>query len=171
VRTGLRRISPGDLAVYREIRLRALKDAPSAFGSTYARESAFTDREWTERVERLEGETGVGFLAVDDDAACGLVVGFLDREDPKRAGIVSMWVAPAHRRAGVGRSLVEAVLDWASQRGAGTVRLMVTSANEGAMRFYEDFGFERTGVVRPHAHLSSLTEIELERPVTRTDRR
>ena len=161
----LRRIAPDDLAVYREIRLRALKDAPSAFGSTYARELAFSDREWTERVERLAGETAVGFLAVGDDAVCGLVAGFLDTTDPRKAGLVSMWVAPAHRRAGVGCSLVEAVLEWAAARGARTVRLMVTSANDGAMRFYEGLGFERTGVVRPHAHLSSLSEIELERAV------
>ena len=52
-----------------------------------------------------------------------------------------MWTAPTHRRQGVGRLLVGAILDWARQRGARTLRLMVTSNNEPAISFYQRLGF------------------------------
>ena len=36
----IRRLEPGDAALYREIRLEALKRNPEAFGSTFERENA-----------------------------------------------------------------------------------------------------------------------------------
>jgi hypothetical protein len=36
-------VTPQKALVLKDVRLRALQDTPSAFGSTYARESLFTD--------------------------------------------------------------------------------------------------------------------------------
>lgn len=163
IMTTLRRIGLDDLSVYRDVRLRALLDAPTAFGSTYAKESRFSDVEWSERVGRLDGERAIGYLAVDGDVACGLVGCFLDGSEPPRATLISMWVAPSHRRKGVGRALVEAVLEWAAGRGAGTVRLMVTSENHAARRFYESLGFNLSGVTDSYPNDPSLTELEMVR--------
>jgi hypothetical protein len=41
-----------DWQMLREIRLQGLKDAPDAFGSTYARESTFDDSAWHQRAAR-----------------------------------------------------------------------------------------------------------------------
>ncbi len=41
-----------DWQAMREIRLQALRDAPEAFGSTYARDAAFAPAEWHRRAIR-----------------------------------------------------------------------------------------------------------------------
>jgi hypothetical protein len=61
-----------NVLLFKEVRLRALEDSPGAFGSTYAKESQFADSEWMQRVERWNGETGTGFLAMAAGVACGI---------------------------------------------------------------------------------------------------
>jgi len=39
----IQRITPQNVQVFKAVRLRALQDSPFAFGSTYTRESQFTD--------------------------------------------------------------------------------------------------------------------------------
>ncbi len=45
----VRRLAPGEVDLLRDIRLRALKDAPLAFSSNYASEAAFEPAEWERR--------------------------------------------------------------------------------------------------------------------------
>jgi ribosomal protein S18 acetylase RimI-like enzyme len=144
-----------------QVRLCALLDAPSAFGSTYAREAAFGDHEWARRVERWSGEQGIGFLGMDGDKPCGIAGALL--EDAGQAQLVSMWTAPEYRERGVGRLLVEAVAGWAARRGVHTLRLMVTSKNEPALRFYGRLAFTRTGRVEPYPNDPALVEWEMAR--------
>ena len=151
--------------VFKEVRLRALRDTPSAFGSTYARESQLTDAEWIERATRWNGEKGIGFLAMDDGVACGIAGSFLDENDATRAQLISMWTAPTHRRQGVGRLLVDEVAGWARLRGARTLLLTVTSVNDPAMRFYERLGFVRTGRTGPYPNDPAVVEYEMARAI------
>jgi hypothetical protein len=92
-----------NLAIFRDVRLRALQDAPLAFGSNYARESQLSDEEWLQRVTRWNGERGIGYLATDAGCGCGIAGSFLDEEDGTRAHLISMWTAPTHRKCGIGR--------------------------------------------------------------------
>lgn len=156
-------ITPKHASMFKEVRLRALREAPYAFGSTYAREAAFDDAEWQARLERMRGEIGIGFLAMDGGAACGIVGAFLDAKDPSQALLVSMWTAPEHRQQGTGRLLVDAVVRWAQERGARTLLLMVTSNNDPAMRFYERLGFARTGRTEPYPNDPDVIEYEMAR--------
>ena len=151
--------------VFKEVRLRALRDTPRAFGSTHARESLLTDAEWIERASRWNGEKGVGFLAMDDGVACGIAGSFLDENDATRAQLISMWTAPTHRRQGVGRLLVDEVAGWARLRGARTLLLTVTSVNDPAMRFYERLGFVRTGRTEPYPNDPAVIEYEMARAI------
>jgi GNAT superfamily N-acetyltransferase len=148
------------------VRLDALRESPSAFGSTYAREAAFTEAEWLVRLERWNGETGVGFLAMDSDAGCGIAGGLLDLQDDTCAQLVSMWTAPTHRRHGVGKLLVDAVVDWARSRKIKTLTLMVVSTNGPAIRFYEQLGFARTGRTDPYPNDPSIVEYEMLRTLS-----
>jgi GNAT superfamily N-acetyltransferase len=157
----IQRITPENVQVFKAVRLRALQDSPFAFGSTYARESQFTDDEWLRRAENWNGLNGAGFLAIDEKEACGIAGSFLDERDSTQARLVSMWTAPTHRMRGVGALLVRAAEDWARNAGAGAMRLMVTSHNPSAQLFYERLGFTYTGVVEPWPNDPAHFEYEM----------
>ena len=158
-------ITVKNASLFKAVRLRALQDAPYAFGATYAKESQFDDAEWLRRAGRMNGEGGVGFLAMDGDAGCGIAGAFLDANDTTRAQLVSMWTAPTHRQRGVGRLLVNEVLRWARLRGGSALLLMVTSNNEPAMRFYEKLGFTRSGRTEPYPNDPAVFEYEMSLPI------
>jgi len=60
----VRQITTDDWELMRDVRLAALADAPSAFGSSYAREARFTEEQWRGRIN----ERSVTFFAHDDSA-------------------------------------------------------------------------------------------------------
>lgn len=141
-----------DSALLRELRLRALADSPQAFGSSYAREAAYTDEEWLAGIERFcDPSRGAGFVADDGDGrACGLVGCIRDDElrdedETERGIIISMWTAPEVRRRGVGTRLLAAAEAWASDRGLAELRLRVHEANVAARDLYRRAGFRETG--------------------------
>jgi [ribosomal protein S18]-alanine N-acetyltransferase len=55
-------------------------------------------------------------------------------------------VAGASRRKGIGRSLLETVIDWSLASGAQKLQLEVRAGNESAIAFYESAGFIREGL-------------------------
>jgi ribosomal protein S18 acetylase RimI-like enzyme len=151
---------------FKAVRLRALRDTPSAFGSTYAEESQLSDADWVARAAQWSGERSVVYLAIEEGTACGIAGSFLDQDDRTLAYLVSMWTAPTHRQRGIGRRLVNEILAWARLRRARTLRLMVTSSNEAAIQFYQRLGFSLTGRTEPYPNDSALIEYEMSRPVS-----
>jgi ribosomal protein S18 acetylase RimI-like enzyme len=157
----IRRIRADDFALARTLRLAALADAPTAFSSRLEDEQAFAESVWRARAaSNEEGLRTVGFFAVVDGAAQGLVVGILGDPVATRAELVSMWIAPAARGRGAARALVEAVCAWARARGCREVTLEVTDANAPARALYRSCGFVETAMRRPFPNDSSLTLIE-----------
>jgi ribosomal protein S18 acetylase RimI-like enzyme len=161
----LHRITPPLGFDYRAVRLRALRDTPSAFGSTYARESQFSDADWQQRTANLCTPRSVGYLAKEQDGYCGIVVSFLNEQRPKHADLMSMWVAPERRRTNTGRLLVDAIESWARHNGASTLQLMVTSSNLAAISFYLRLGFTHTGRTEPYPNDPALIEYEMSKPL------
>jgi len=152
--------------IFKDVRLRALQDTPSAFGSTYAQECQLTDAEWVERAAQWTGERSTGYLAIDAGIPCGIAGALLDQDDATRAHLVSMWVAPPHRRLGIGRSLVDVILAWARTRSVRTLQLMVTCNNDLAIRFYQRLGFVLTGQTGPYPNDPALIEYEMSRSIS-----
>jgi ribosomal protein S18 acetylase RimI-like enzyme len=161
-------VTLANTSLFREVRLRALQDSPGAFSATYAAESQLTEADWLERTTRWNGERGIGFLAIDKGAGCGMVGCFLEPEpDTKELTLhlISMWTAPTHRRRHVGEMLLNAAIDWARSRGATVLRLMVTSKNDSAFRFYERMGLIRTGRTEPYPNDPNVVEYEMSRNI------
>ena len=73
-----------------------------------------------------------------------------------RGWIGGIAVVPEQRRNGVGRALMEAVLELAPP----TVLLEVIEANEPAIKLYESLGFERTRVLEVWRVEAPLVEVE-----------
>lgn len=157
-------VSLEKLDLYRRTRLAALMDTPLAFGSTYAKESTFDESVWRERIERSQTDQSCCYLAIDDErdaeVACGIAGAFVEK-DPFRATLFSMWVAPRHRRRGVGQKLVKACVDWCRTRGITTMDLLVTDWNVEALRFYEGLGFKKSGKSEPYPNAPNMVELEM----------
>src|SRR5205823_12948223 len=109
-----------DWQALREIRLQALRDAPDAFASTYAREAAFGADEWHRRATR----DGSFIAFLPEVAPAGLGGGYL--ATPEVVELVGMFVRPQARGRGVGEAVIDAVAGWARKRDARTVHLWVT---------------------------------------------
>jgi ribosomal protein S18 acetylase RimI-like enzyme len=165
----VREITADDWELMRDVRLAALAEAPYAFGSTYAREAAFTEERWRGRIS----ERSVTFFAHADSANPGPPRTV--PADPGPAGLagvyvedgaaelVSMWVRPSARGLGVGEALVEAAAAWAKARGFGVLSLWVTASNAPAVRLYERCGFSRTGESQPLPSDPAQPEIRMRR--------
>lgn len=140
-----------DWPQYREIRLTALRDTPSAFASTWQKEQAYPDSRWTGRAQdSQDGVSATIVVAVDDSGRwTGLSGGIRPGDRDAGAELISMWVAPDGRGRGTGQRLVSAVLSWAEAHEASAVGLWVNVTNQPAIGLYERAGFRRTGETAP----------------------
>lgn len=164
----LKPITPQTALLFKAVRLRALRESPQAFSSTYMKESQLSDEEWIQRSERWKGENAIGYLAFDEldqRNACGLVACYAAHEGVPHGHVMSMWVDPGFRRAGVGRMLIDALKSWAGTRGLPELRLMVTSVNQGAISFYERVGFRMSGAIAPYPNDPAIVEYEMLLPL------
>lgn len=163
----VRQIRPEEGLRLRALRLRALADAPMAFGSTLAREEAFPEDVWHERAAGgASGADRVTFIGERDGQWVGLATGLAaDPDEPDKGEplLVGMFVEPVERGRGLGAALVAAVVAWARARGATSLYLWVTATNDSAIALYDKCGFRRTGNQRPVAHSPSLAEIRMVR--------
>ncbi len=136
---GLRRLSPDDWAVLRDVRLRALADSPDAFGSTLGREQGLDEKEWRRRLVRP-------VWVVEANGRPVAMAGAFSSEGMLM--VWGMWTDPGHRRRGYARALLDALVGEAVADGR-LVSLHVNLANPGARAFYESYGFVGTGELEP----------------------
>lgn len=80
----------------------------------------------------------------DDENVIGYIMAAPDSITPSHWWILSMAVAPNHRRKKVGTSLLKEMLNTLEKLGADTVYLSVSEKNSGACALYQSFGFEIT---------------------------
>jgi GNAT superfamily N-acetyltransferase len=101
----IRRLLPRDVKVYRGLRLRGLRDSPTAFGSSYSEEARRpltalasrlreTPATWT--FGAFEGKRLVGVLSLAREAR---------KKKSHKATIFGMYVERKMRRKGIGRQL------------------------------------------------------------------
>ena len=145
----IRRTTEDDWERLRDVRLRALAEAPYAFGSTLERERDRTEAGWREWAGRGRWGNGVTFVADEGDRFVGLASGFPEEDEPDAVHIVAMWVDPSVRRTGLARALIDAVVAWARDAEAKAVHLWVADGNDPASALYHSYGLQPTGTRQP----------------------
>jgi ribosomal protein S18 acetylase RimI-like enzyme len=139
----VRMLGPADATLYRALRLRALREHPDAFTSSYEQ-----DREQPVEAaaQRL---TAHPFWGAYQHAELYGFVG-LERElrakNRHKATVMGMYVAPEIGGQGVARALLAALIAHARANGVESLVLTVTEGNERARRLYEAAGFRSFGV-------------------------
>jgi ribosomal protein S18 acetylase RimI-like enzyme len=140
-----------DVAAYRALRLQALRESPTTFGSSYEQEVLLSSTDFAARIRPDDEVSGI-FGAFDESVQLIGMLGFLRESRPKRSHIGSLWsmyVLPEFRRHGVGAALLDRVLAHAQQlEGLRQIILTVTANNLAAYSLYKSRGFEGFGLER-----------------------
>jgi len=141
----VRRLGEDDWAALREVRLRALLDAPESFYTTYQDSVALMEADWR---ARLRATDKVTLLAEVDDHAAGMVTGVPageEERDPDASLMLAMWVSPESRGHGVADALTTELLTWSREQSFKRLLLWVYDAAPRAAGFYRRAGFLPTG--------------------------
>lgn len=145
-KVSLRPLGGEDVAAYRSLRLRALREHPEAFATSFEEEQ---ERSFEFSKSRLlPGPQQVTHGAFKADQLIGFVT-LIRPEKLKlrhRANLASMYIIPEERNRGIAKSLLEAALESVKGWGIMDISLAVTVGNEKARRLYSEAGFLPYGV-------------------------
>lgn len=137
---------------FKKLRLESLQNEPTAFLATFEDESKVPEEKWQSRIENsLKGETGVTIIARDGEKAVGLV-GIQFLQHPKNRHIVHIWgtyTAPAYRGKGIGKQLIQKVIDIAKAKPEiKKIKIEVNPDQSAAHNLYKKLGFQEIGTAK-----------------------
>jgi predicted GNAT family acetyltransferase len=144
-----------DWPIAREVRLRALKDSPSAYLADYEEEVAVGELGWRERFTRMHWVVARDATRIVGLASSVQVAG----RPPYERHIESVWVDPRYRRNGVLRGILAQLA--AEEPAVTEWRVWVLDTNAVARQVYDRLGFSPTGERQLLADGSGRREIRL----------
>lgn len=150
----------------RAIRLEAFSQSPAAFSTTLAEALARPDDDWR---QRLAAARSIHLAARGEGRVIGLAGAHLesDEGDQTVAVVFGMYVSEAFRGRGIGRLLLQALLDrLQAMPRIETVRLWVRPSQRPALRLYESLGFRIDGEADDGSGRELI--MDLQRPRFRT---
>ena len=157
------RIRSDQWQILKDVRLRALEDAPYAFGTTLAEGEKRTDRDWQDMArDHATLSDRAYFMAYVGDDPCGMAGCYRTASDT--VVLTAMWVAPEFRGQNIGEQIVRAVIEWAREGGATTLEAWVSEDNP-ARFFYQKIGFEETSTTEPLRADSKIQIILIRRDI------
>lgn len=146
----IRPLTAADVHPYKSLRDEALDCAPESFSSDHA---ASVNRPASAYAPRF-GAPASGHFFLGAFAPDGPLLGCIGCERellPQQrhsARLVSMMVAPAAQRRGIGQQLLAASIEQAAQvAGLEQLTLSVTASNHHVVRLYESAGFRAWGLL------------------------
>ncbi len=137
----IRWLKPADWEIYKKLRLEALVESPSAFGSSYEEQANYPEELWRERAPTTL------FAFVNGDPA-GLI-GLVRQPRIKQrhiVDVVSFYVKQKYRNMGIGKGLLDEIMsNIRNLQGITKVRVGVNTTQIAAQRIYQNYGFEVVG--------------------------
>ncbi len=159
----IRALGPEDATAFQALRLQGLLECPTAFASSHTEEVGTALTVVAERLA-MQNDRAV-FGAFDAGVLVGIVG--VRRESMRKlahkAHVWGVYVAPAARGTGTGRTLLAAALGFAAnQLGVRQVTLGVNEQNAAAIALYRGLGFETFGVERGFLCIDGVLHDELQ---------
>jgi ribosomal protein S18 acetylase RimI-like enzyme len=142
----IREAHPGDAVGFRELRLYALQESPTAFSADSQRNFHHPLEYWQDMLTMHPDESTI-FLAEAENRIFGMT-GVGRGGSPKTRHIATIWgvyVLPAWRGLHIAEELILACFNWARARKIVAAKLGVNATNTSAIRCYERCGFKVTG--------------------------
>jgi RimJ/RimL family protein N-acetyltransferase len=142
----IRAATLADAMPYRDLRLEALQDSPTAFGADYEKNLSHPPKYWEDRLT-MEPDEETLFFAEHEGNLIGMTGIFRGRSRKSRHGawIWGVYVAPAWRGLRIAAELIDSCIAWAREKEIVVVKLGVSATNEPAIRCYERCGFTTYG--------------------------
>ena len=109
------------------------------------------ERRW---LGAFDGERSVLFVAVAEGEVIGTAdchAGLFPKD--RHVGGIGIAIQDGWREGGLGRRMMERVLEWMRARGFAKAELAVFATNHRARRLYESLGFGEEGVRRRHVRI------------------
>lgn len=121
-----------------------VKMEPRHVAEIAALEKSCFSEPWSENAIASELNNPLSLWLVAEEN--GQVAGYIGSQTVlDMSDMMNVAVAPALRQRGIGRRLVETLIAWLDQRGAGALSLEVRVSNLPAIGLYEQLGFEKVG--------------------------
>ena len=141
----IRRIQIGEAALFKRMRLASLRDAPSAFSSTYESASTRSDESWREQADSTaQGSDQATFIVLSENEPIGIAALYRLTIQSDVGEMLQVWLAPEHRGKRVAIDLMDAVFEWACDNSFQRIKATITKGNTRALAFYRKYGFALT---------------------------
>lgn len=128
---------------YKSLRLRALKEDPQAFGSSYEKEIQHPDEKWQSRLADNE----LLVFAKMNGLVVGMMGAFQTDSDKisNSATVYGVYVSSEARGKGISGKLIEELLNLLKGNDIATANLTVNKDQQAAVGLYKKYGFWVTG--------------------------
>jgi GNAT superfamily N-acetyltransferase len=141
----IRRLQTGEVSLFKQLRLKALQEAPYAFPSTYEAALQRSAESWREQAERTaQGPDRATFLAFSEDVPIGMAALYRDEDKVDVGELLQVWVSPESRGTRVIWDLMDVIFGWARENRFQRILAGVTKGNARALTFYINYGFSIT---------------------------
>ena len=138
----IRRLQVGEDDLFKQLRLKALQDAPYAFPSTYEAALQRSAESWHEQAESTaQGLDRATFIVFSDNVPIGMAALYREQDKVDVGELLQVWVSPEYRGTKVIWDLMDEIFKWGRENRFQRIIAGVTKGNDRAEKFYTNYGF------------------------------
>jgi len=165
------KLEPSRWEEYKNLRLEALKNEPTAFAASYEEKASKEDEYWQNQLKKFqEAQEDSMWFAEADGKLVGMAGWYRNNTEKLRhtATIYAIYTNPEFRGKGIAGRLITSVLnELESKPEIVKIDLNVNTKNEAAANLYKKLGFEVVGTLHKEIFVDGeyFDEYEMEKIV------